>query len=163
MKYHNITKDDMVNGDGLRVVLWVSGCEHKCKGCHNQITWDKNCGLDFNECTKEEIFKELQKDYIQGITLSGGDPLHIDNRESIYLLVKEIKSNFPMKDIWLYTGYVWEEIKDLEVIKYIDVLVDGKFVQSLASKSYKWAGSTNQRIIDVKKSLRENKIISKGE
>ena len=117
MKYHNITKEDMVNGDGLRVVLWVSGCEHKCKGCHNQITWDKNCGLDFNECTKEEIFKELRKDYIQ----------------------------------------------DLEVIKYIDVLVDGKFVQSLASKSYKWAGSTNQRIVDVKKSLRENKIISKGE
>ena len=163
MKYHNITKDDMVNGEGLRVVLWVSGCSHKCKGCHNLITWDKNCGLDFDENAKQEIFQELKKDYIQGITLSGGDPLHKNNREAIYTLVKEIKSEFPEKDIWLYTGYTFEEIRDLKIIQYIDVLVDGKFVQKLASKSYKWAGSTNQRVIDAKKTLRENKIILKGE
>lgn len=147
MNYHNITKDDMLNGDGLRVVLWVAGCEHHCKGCHNPITWDENGGLLFDKAAKQEIFEELKKDYVSGITFSGGDPLHIKNRTDITALAKEIKEIFPSKTIWLYTGYTYEAVKDLEIISYLDVLVDGKFVKELADVNYHWAGSTNQKII----------------
>ena len=104
MRYHNITKDDMLNGDGLRVVLWVAGCEHQCKGCHNPITWDINGGIEFDEAARQEIFEELEKPYISGITLSGGDPLHTQNRKEIKELAKEIREKFPDKTIWLYTG-----------------------------------------------------------
>ena len=147
MNYHNITKDDMLNGDGLRVVLWVSGCDHCCKECHNPITWDENGGLLFDKAAKQEIFEELKKDYVSGITFSGGDPLHIKNRTDITVLAKEIKEIFPSKTIWLYTGYTYEAVKDLEIISYLDVLVDGKFVKELADVNYHWAGSTNQKII----------------
>lgn len=147
MNYHNITKDDMLNGDGLRVVLWVAGCEHHCKGCHNPITWDENGGLLFDKAAKQEIFEELKKDYVSGITFNGGDPLHIKNRTDITVLAKEIKEIFPSKTIWLYTGYTYEAVKDLEIISYLDVLVDGKFVKELADVNYHWAGSTNQKII----------------
>lgn len=147
MNYHNITKDDMLNGDGLRVVLWVAGCEHHCKGCHNPITWDENGGLLFDKAAKQEIFEELKKDYVSGITFSGGDPLHIKNRTDITVLAKEIKEIFPSKTIWLYTGYTYEAVKDLEIISYLDVLVDGKFVKELSDVNYHWAGSTNQKII----------------
>lgn len=153
MKYHNITKDDMLNGDGLRVVLWVSGCSHHCKGCHNKITWDCNDGLDFDDDAKLEIFKELENDYISGLTLSGGDPLFESNRETILELVKEVKSKYPHKTIWLYTGYKWEDIKDLEIMKYIDILVDGKFIKELSDSKLMWRGSSNQNIINVDLSL----------
>ncbi len=159
MRYHNITKDDMLNGAGLRVVLWVSGCEHRCYNCHNKITWDINTGLQFDKKAKDEIFSQLKKDYIKGLTLSGGDPLHIQNRQDILSLVKEVKNTFKEKDIWLYTGYVWEDINKLDIIKYIDILVDGKYIQDLANESLKWRGSSNQRVIDVKKTLIKNKII----
>ena len=118
MNYHNITKDDMLNGEGLRVVLWVSGCSHHCKNCHNPITWDPEDGLLFDEAAKEEIFEELSKPYISGITLSGGDPLFCSNRAAISELVKEIKAKFPDKTIWLYTGYTWEAISDLLFLPY---------------------------------------------
>ena len=160
MKYHNITHDDMLNGDGLRVVLWVSGCEHKCYNCHNKITWDINNGLIFDDNAKEEIFRQLEKDYIKGITFSGGDPLHKQNRTEVFNLVKEIKTKFPKKDIWLYTGYTWEEINDLDIIDYIDVLVDGKYIEELSNPDLEWRGSSNQRVIDVKKTLIEDKVIS---
>ena len=159
MKYHNITHDDMLNGSGLRVVLWVSGCEHMCPNCHNQITWDINNGLDFDEEAKKEIFDALEKDYIKGITFSGGDPLHKQNREDILKLAKEIKLKFPKKDIWLYTGYTWEEINDLDIIQYIDILVDGRFIEELADEQLHWRGSPNQRVIDVKRTLIEDKIV----
>lgn len=159
MRYHNITNDDMLNGIGLRVVLWVSGCEHKCHNCHNKITWDINSGLQFDEDAKKEIFVQLEKDYIKGITFSGGDPLHTQNRDDILNLIKEIKKRFKEKDIWLYTGYLWEEINNLEVIKYVDVLVDGKYIEELSNEALEWRGSSNQRVIDVKKTLIENKII----
>lgn len=159
MKYHNITHDDMLNGSGLRVVLWVSGCEHKCTNCHNPITWNIENGLEFDKDAKEELFGALEKDYIKGITFSGGDPLHKQNRKEIFKLAKEIKERFPKKDIWLYTGYTWEEINDLEIIEYIDVLVDGRFVQELADELLNWRGSSNQRVIDVKKTLIEDKIV----
>lgn len=159
MNYHNIVKDDMLNGEGLRVTLFVSGCSHNCPYCHNPQTHSPISGIEFDKTALCEIFEQLDKDYIDGLTLSGGDPLHEENRAKIYNLCKTVKDNYRNKTIWLYTGYNWEEIKDLILIKYIDVLVDGNFIKSLADENYKWAGSTNQRIINVKESLKANKVI----
>lgn len=162
MRYHNITKDDMLNGDGLRVVLWLSGCEHGCPGCQNPITWDLNSGLIFDGDAWSEIKELLEKDYISGLTLSGGDPLHHMNREDVLELCKMTKHFFPNKTIWLYTGYLWEEIEHLEILDYIDVLVDGPFKKELADVTYHWAGSTNQRVIDVQESLKQDRIVEYG-
>lgn len=159
MRYHNITKDDMLNGDGLRTVLWLSGCEHKCPGCQNPVTWDINDGLDFDDEAKKELFKYLSFPYISGITFSGGDPLHTKNREEVGALIAEIKQNFPGKTIWLYTGYTFEEIKNLSFIKQIDVLVDGRFELNLKDTTLRWKGSSNQRVIDVKKTFETGKIV----
>ena len=153
MRYHNITKDDMLNGDGLRVVLWVSGCEHRCPHCHNEITWDENQGLAFDDAAKKEIFNQLEKDYIAGLTLSGGDPLHPSNREEVTAFAREVRTNFPEKTIWLYTGYTWEEISDWAIVQEVDVVVDGRFIEELKDKTLKWCGSSNQRIIDVPATL----------
>jgi anaerobic ribonucleoside-triphosphate reductase activating protein len=147
MKYHNITKDDMLNGDGLRVVLWVAGCSHHCPGCQNPITWDPDCGVEFGEAAKNEIFAELNKDYISGITFSGGDPLYIGNRETLTSLAKEIKEIYPDKTIWSYTGYVYEDVKDLPIMEYIDVLVDGPYIETKRNVSLPWRGSENQRVL----------------
>ena len=159
MRYHNITKDDMLNGDGLRVVLWVAGCEHCCEECHNPVTWDINDGLTFDDDAKNEIFEQLKHSYISGITLSGGDPLHPGNREDIGKLIDEIKKNYPTKTIWLYTGYEWNEIKDLPFISKTDVVVDGKYEDGLRDIKLMWRGSSNQKVIDVKKSLELNKTV----
>lgn len=159
MNYHNITKDDMLNGEGLRVVLWVAGCNHHCKGCHNPITWNENDGLPFDDNAKNEIFELLNRDYISGITFSGGDPLMPCNREKVGETIKEIHNKFPNKTIWVYTGYKFEEVKDLPFMKYVDVLVDGEFVEELKDVNLFWKGSSNQKVIDVKKSLNENKIV----
>lgn len=163
MKYHNITHDDMRNGDGMRVVLWVSGCDHHCKNCQNPITWDYTDGIEFSQAEINELDTELSKEYISGITLSGGDPLHPKNKEDILNLVKYVKNNFPNKTIWVYTGYVWEDIiKDkimYEIASLVDVIVDGEFVESLKDNKYHWAGSTNQRVIDAKKSCEEGRIV----
>ena len=110
MRYHNITKADMLNGEGLRVVLWVSGCSHHCHACQNAFTWDPFDGLEFDESAKKELFDELEKPWCSGITFSGGDPLFYGNREEIRKLVVEIFQKFPEKTIWLYTGYTWEEL-----------------------------------------------------
>ena len=151
MRYHNITKDDMLNGTGLRVVLWVAGCDHACEGCHNTITWDVCGGIPFDEAGKNEIFEELKKDYTSGLTLSGGDPLHPIHRVAIGELIQEIKKKFPTKTIWLYTGYEWDEIKKISFIKDIDVVVDGPFIKELMEPKLHWKGSSNQKVIDVKK------------
>ena len=153
MRYHNITKDDMLNGDGLRVVLWVSGCSHCCKECQNPITWDPNGGLEFDEAAKQEIFTELEKDYVHGITFSGGDPLHIANVYDVTGLAKEIRKKYPTKSIWLYTGATWEDIKEMKLMKYLDVLVDGEFIVAKKDVNLHWVGSSNQRVIDVQRSL----------
>ncbi len=158
MHYHNITKDDMLNGEGLRTVLWVSGCSHRCKGCHNQITWDAKSGLEFDQAAKEELFEQLQKDYISGITYSGGDPLYPGNRQVITELAEEIKKRFPQKSQWLYTGFLWDQIKTLPILACIDVLVDGKFEEEKKDAKLHWKGSSNQRVIDVKRSLKDGKI-----
>lgn len=159
MRYHNITKDDMLNGDGLRVVLWVAGCNHMCKGCQNAFTWDAQGGLPFDQSAKDEIFAELKQPYVSGITFSGGDPLFIQNREAVEKLIYEIKEKFPQKTIWLYTGYEWDEVKNLPFISQVDVLVDGKFVEELKDAKLYWRGSGNQRVIDVKKSLKESRLV----
>jgi len=151
MFYHDITKDDMKNGDGLRVVLWVSGCSHRCKACHNPITWEPNDGLLFDEAAKKELYAELAKDYISGITFSGGDPLYESNISEITALSKEIKDLFPDKTIWLYTGYYYDEIKELEVLQYVDVLVDGPFILEKKDDKLPWRGSSNQQVIYLKK------------
>ena len=159
MNYHNITKDDMLNGDGLRVVLWVAGCSHHCKGCHNPVTWDVNGGLPFDDAAKQEIFAELEKDYVHGITFSGGDPLHLNNRIGVFRLTEEIKEKFPSKTIWIYTGYRWEQILSKEILTYVDVLVDGKFVMDEMNVNLPWVGSKNQRVINVQESLRTGEVV----
>ncbi len=159
MRYHNITKDDMLNGEGLRVVLWTAGCTHHCKNCHNPITWDIMGGIEFDKNAEEELFFELDKPHIDGITFSGGDPLHPFNREEITRLLKKTRENFKDKTIWLYTGYLFEEIKDFEGLKYIDILIDGEFIDKLKDERLHWVGSSNQRIIDVQKTLSSNEIV----
>ena len=165
MNYHNIVHDDMLNGDGIRVVLFVSGCSLHCKNCQNPQTWDKDSGIPFDEQARQEIFDELKKDYIAGITLTGGHPLEHYNLDEVTTLCREIKTNFPDKTIWLYTGFVYENLlklykeNKLPVFNYIDVLVDGPYVESLRNISLKWRGSSNQRVIDLQESLKQNKVI----
>lgn len=159
MRYHNITKEDMLNGDGLRVVLWTAGCSHGCKGCHNTITWDANGGLAFDDAAKKELFDELDKDYISGITFSGGDPLHNNNREQIKELAEEIKQKYPKKTIWLYTGYLWEDIVDWDIVKSLDVVVDGRFELDKRNVQLHWKGSSNQRVIDVQQTLKKGTVV----
>ena len=165
----------MNNGSGLRVVLWLSGCNHHCKECHNPQTWDCNSGIEFDLDAITELFEALQEDYISGITFSGGDPLHEKNINDVYWICYVIKKSYPNKNIWLYTGYTWDQIfypvvtDDLnikrdaegrkEVIKLCDVLVDGRYEADKRSPNLPWVGSSNQRVIDVQKSLEEGKVI----
>ena len=143
----------MLNGEGLRVVLWVAGCNHHCKNCQNPETWDENGGIPFDEAAEKELFDAINKPYISGITFSGGDPLFPNNRSEVFRLAEKCKKLFPQKTVWLYTGYLWEEVRDLEGIKNIDILVDGEFKQELNDNNLPWVGSSNQRIIDVQNSL----------
>ena len=169
VKYINITKRDIANGPGVRVVLWLSGCTHRCPGCHNEHTWDANIGDVFTEKIKEELFAALSPAYISGITFSGGDPLHENNLEDILFLIEEIREKMPEKTIWLYTGYMWENIKENQndinmqtrekIIENIDVLVDGPFILKLKNIMLPWCGSSNQRVIDVKESIKERSLV----
>ena len=155
MRYHNITRADMLNGDGLRVVLWVAGCSHCCKECHNPVTWDPDGGVLFDDAARHEIFDQLDKPYIAGITFSGGDPLHSANRFAVRGLMEEIKEKYPDKTIWLYTGDRWEDIFHYPMMQYVDVLIDGEFIQELKDTNLRWRGSSNQRVIDVPQSLQQ--------
>lgn len=159
MRFHNITKDDMLNGDGLRVVLWVAGCSHYCEDCQNPVTWNPEGGIPFTEESKQELFDALGRSYVSGITFSGGDPLHCANEQEVLALAKEIRQKFPHKTIWLYTGYLWEYVKSREIAKYIDVLVDGEYVKQLRDTKLHWRGSANQHVIDVKESLEKGKLV----
>jgi anaerobic ribonucleoside-triphosphate reductase activating protein len=151
----------MLNGSGLRVVLWLSSCSHQCKGCQNPQTWNCNSGIKFDLSAKQEIISELEKDYISGITFSGGDPLHENNVKEVIKLIIEIKEKYKTKNIWLYTGYCFDDLKNnypekYELVKLCDVLVDGEFIQELSDVNYPWAGSRNQSVIDIKKTLENN-------
>ena len=138
---------------GVRVVLWVSGCTCYCKGCQNPQTWNFNSGKLFNVAAIQEICAELEKPYISGLTLSGGHPLESNNIEVCTILCKYLKLRYPTKTIWLYTGWKWEEISHMEIMKYIDVVVDGQYIEEKKDITLKWRGSKNQRVIDVQKSL----------
>lgn len=169
----------MNNGDGLRVVLWLSGCSHHCKGCQNPQTWNTNSGVLFDESAKEELFRELDRDYISGITLSGGDPLNESNLEGVLDLVNQIRLSFPHKTIWIYTGYKWEyifgqrwryhpntqeklsigKLRRQQIIRQCNVLIDGRYIDSQRDITLKWRGSPNQRVIDVQKSLHGGELV----
>lgn len=161
MNYIKITKNDIANGPGVRVTLWVSGCSIHCKGCHNPQTWDFNVGTLFDESAKQELFQALNKTYIRGITISGGNPL--DRPHEIFLLINEIKSKFPSKDIWLYSGYTYDEIclskERFKAIVGADVLVDGPYIEEQRDITLPFRGSKNQRLIDVKETLKQGQII----
>lgn len=225
MNYHNITYPDMNNGEGLRVVLWLSGCSHKCKGCQNPQTWDANSGILFDKSAKEELFRELDKNYISGLTLTGGDPLFESNLDGVLDLVTEVNKRYntaqnivrnqdkshnilnenvneirlscQRKSIWLYTGYtisickyfddiiftfhlsyyhsnplngkpikvddkayfIKQDRKRIEIINNIDILIDGKYIDSQRDITLPYRGSSNQRLIDVKQSLQKGEIV----
>ena len=157
----------MNNGPGLRTVLFVSGCSHKCKGCQNPQTWNKDSGIEFDENAILEVMEDLKEDWCDGITLTGGDPLAYCNRCVIAQLVFRLKQQYPDKSILLYTGWAYEELNrqkkeeaqlDL-ILKHIDILIDGKFILERLSPGKPWVGSDNQRVIDMKKTLKEGEII----
>jgi anaerobic ribonucleoside-triphosphate reductase activating protein len=145
--YHSV---DVVNGEGTRCTLFVSGCEHACKGCYNQATWRLDAGYPYSQGLEDNIISDLQDERIirQGLSLSGGDPLHPQNLSTVLKLVKRVKAECPTKNIWLWTGYRLAELNayQQELLHYIDVLVDGKFVKALADPSLVWRGSSNQVI-----------------
>ena len=182
MNYHDITYPDMLNGDGLRVVLWLSGCSHNCYKCQNPQTHDPNSGILFDEKAEEELFRELSKDYISGLTLTGGDPLHENNLDGVLHLVDRFRLSFPNKSIWIYSGYSFTELfmyddpikknpnylkKDImeiykkrqEIVKQCTVMVDGRYIDSQRDISLRWRGSKNQNCIDIQQSLHQNKIV----
>lgn len=153
MNIIKIETDNFVNGPGIRTVVWVAGCRHKCKGCHNPETWNFNYGEKYSEKHLEQILSYLEKDHISGLTVSGGDPLDYMNITEVRQICKAVKERFPNKSVWIYTGHVYEDYKTDSIMDYIDVLIDGEFVEELKNKpKAKWRGSSNQRLIDVRKS-----------
>ena len=154
-----IKECDIANGEGVRVSLWVAGCEHYCPGCHNPQTWNGSNGYHFCNFTMTYLLNILENENIAGITFTGGDPLYPKNREDVYKISENIKQTFPNKTQWLWTGYKWEDIKHLPLIKNLDVLIDGKYEENKRDITLKWRGSINQRVIDVQKSLLTNSVV----
>lgn len=165
MKYAKIRKMDISNGEGVRVSLFVQGCSFHCKNCFNQETWDFNGGKEFTTAEIQKIIELANKDYIAGLSILGGEPLHNNNVDEVFHIVATFKEKFPNKDIWLWTGFKFEDaIKDSKrklILCNIDVLIDGQFEEDKKDLTLKWRGSSNQRVIDCKKSLAENKVILK--
>lgn len=169
MNYATIKPNDVANGPGIRVSVFVSGCTHHCKGCFNEEAWDFTYGSEFTQQTIDEILTYLEPSYIKGLSLLGGEPFEYSNQQGLLPLLREVKKRFPQKDIWCYTGYRFDEdILDemcktnevtREMVSYLDVLVDGKFILEQKNINLRFRGSENQRIIKVKESLEANKII----
>ncbi len=169
MNYATIKYYDIANGQGVRTSLFVSGCTHKCKGCFNSEAWDFKYGKPFTKEVEDEIILSLKEDFIDGLSLLGGEPFEIANQKALLPFLKRVKEKYPNKNVWCYTGYLFD--KDLltesrvktedtiEMLKLIDVLVDGKFIEELKDISLQFKGSSNQRIIDVQKSLKENQVM----
>lgn len=171
MKYAKIKNCDVANGPGVRVSLFVSGCNHHCKNCFNREAWDFNYGNDFTDKEENEIIEDLKPDYITGLSLLGGEPFERINQEGLVPLIKKVKQTYPDKKIWCYTGFTFdkqivekminEENRAVtkEMLNNIDYIVDGKFVEELKDPKLRFRGSSNQRIIDVKKSLEQNQVV----
>lgn len=169
MNYSEIKECDIANGTGVRVTLFVSGCTHHCIGCFNEMTWDFHYGRKFGADTEDKILKLLEPPYITGLTLLGGEPLEYANQKGLLPLLRKVKEAYPDKTIWCYTGYLYEKdiLQDFcqkwketeEFLSYVDVMVDGKFIEGLKDISLQFRGSSNQRIIDVKKSLQAGKVV----
>ena len=159
MNYNKITTCDIANGDGIGVVLWCQGCDLRCKNCQNQETWEYNGGRPFTEYDFDMLLLELRKPYNKRLTLSGGHPLAPYNLETSTEICRVVKSIMPDKKIWLYTGYIFEDIQDYQILKYIDVLVDGPFIQDQYDITLAFRGSSNQRLIDVQASLLKKKAV----
>lgn len=169
MNYAEIKTCDIANGPGIRVTLFVSGCTHRCQNCFNEETWDFKYGSPFTADTENELINALRPGYVKGLTLLGGEPLEYSNQQGLLPFIRRVKKELPGKDIWCYTGYTyerdvlermcaeWEETKEL--LSYIDVLVDGEFVQALKDLGLRFRGSSNQRIIDLPESLRTGKTV----
>ena len=173
MNYAEIKNLDIANGPGLRVSLFVSGCTHHCKGCFNPESWNFNYGQPFTETTQEHLLELLENEHIRGLSLLGGEPFEPANQAALLPFLRKVRARFPKKDIWCYSGYDFE--KDMltgnlgpweiteEMLSYIDVLVDGEFMIEKKNVALKWKGSSNQRVIDVQKSLKEKQIILHAE
>ena len=169
MNYATIKNCDIANGPGIRVSLFVSGCRHRCKGCFNEVAWDFHYGEPFTQQTVQSILSMLAPDHIKGITLLGGEPFEPENQPAIVELLRQIKSKYPQKSIWAYSGYLFD--KDMlpgklgpwevtrEFLSYIDVLVDGPFVMEKKDLTLRFRGSSNQRIIDVPASLATGEVV----
>ena len=171
MNYAEIKKTDIANGAGVRVSLFVSGCRHHCPDCFNACTWDFGYGRPYTKDTGDMIMSYLAPDYISGLTLIGGEPFEPENQEVLLALCERVRRELPNKNIWCYSGFTFEEILEgsraktehsRALLEHIDVLVDGRFEKDKKDIRLKFRGSTNQRIIDVKESLLQNKIIIKG-
>ena len=160
MRYNIVRKMDISNGPGVRVSVFMQGCEFHCKNCFNPETWDFEGGKDFNNDTIDEVLELCDKDYVKGLSILGGEPMHPKNIEATTELAKAFKEKYPNKNIWVWSGFKFDEdLKDKEVMNYIDVLVDGRYSDELHDPTLKWRGSSNQRVIDVQKSLKNNNII----
>ena len=169
MNYAEIKTCDIANGPGVRVSLFVSGCTHRCKGCFNEIAWDFEYGKEFDEDTMKRLLDALRPDYVRGLTLLGGEPMEYRNQLGLLPFIRRVRAELPQKDIWCFSGYLfdsqirdemcekWEETKEL--LSYIDVMVDGKFVEELKDITLRFRGSSNQRIIDVKASLATGNVV----
>ncbi|MGP1540840.1 anaerobic ribonucleoside-triphosphate reductase activating protein [Peptostreptococcus stomatis] len=158
MNYGKINYTDIANGPGVRVSLFVSGCRNKCEGCFNRESWDFNYGKKFTISTLTDLLLALDKPYISGLTILGGDPLEPENLPTVTSICRTIKTINSDKSIWIYTGYLYEDFQNLELFDYIDVVVDGKFIESEKDISLQFRGSKNQKIVDVKRSKMENEV-----
>ena len=164
MFYGEIKKRDVANGPGVRVTLFVSGCTHRCKGCFNEATWDFEYGAPFTAETEQEILEALAPDYVQGLTLLGGDPLEPANAAALLPLLKQMRERYPDKDIWCFTGDIYETLLEEKqpdktaLLEYVDVLVDGPFIEAKRNLMLRFCGSENQRLIDLKKTRESGEI-----
>ena len=159
MRYNKIRKMDISNGPGVRVSIFMQGCHFHCKDCFNAETWDFNGGKEYTDETIQRVLELASKEYIVGLSILGGEPMHPSNIDGTTKLAKMFKEKYPDKNLWIWTGFLFENIKDKEVFKYVDTLVDGQFKTELFNPKLKWKGSSNQRVIDVQKSLKKNKVI----
>ena len=160
MRYNLIRKMDISNGPGVRVSVFMQGCAFHCKNCFNPETWDFNLGIEFTDDTIKTVLDLCGKDHIKGLSILGGEPMHPKNIDGTTKLAKAFKEKYPNKDLWVWSGFLFDrDLKDKEVLKYIDTLVDGQYVDELHDFTLKWRGSLNQRVINVKESLKQNKVI----